>query len=98
MQITDAVPASTDGMVCVITNEAKMYMPLAELVDIEKEIARIGREIEKAKGELARAQSKLANEKFTSRAPESVVQVERDKVEKANALIANLTETLKTLQ
>ena len=75
-----------------------MYMPLAELVDIEKEIARIGREIEKAKGELARAQSKLANEKFTSRAPESVVQVERDKVEKANALIANLTETLKTLQ
>ena len=98
VQITDAVPASTDGMVCVITNEAKMYMPLAELVDIEKEIARIGREIEKAKGELARAQSKLANEKFTSRAPESVVQVERDKVEKANALIANLTETLKTLQ
>ena len=98
VQITAEAPASTDGMVCVITNEAKMYMPLAELVDIEKEIARIGKEIEKAKGELERAQAKLQNEKFVSRAPESVVNVEREKVEKANALIANLTETLNGLR
>ena len=53
--------------------------------------------LKKAQDELARAQGKLANEKFTSKAPENVVNAEREKAQKAQALIENLQESLKNL-
>jgi valyl-tRNA synthetase len=92
--ITDKAPESVEGMVNVVTNEAKLYMPLAELVDLEKERQRIEKELEKAQKELQRIEGKLSNEQFTSKAPESVVNAEREKADKARALIANLTESL----
>ncbi len=55
-------------------------------------------ELKKANDELARVEGKLGNEKFTSRAPEAVVNAEREKLEKAKALIANLTEALNELE
>lgn len=73
-------------------------MPLAELVDIAKEIERIERELKKANDEISRFENKLANEKFIARAPEAVVAAEREKAEKAKALAANLRETLATLK
>jgi valyl-tRNA synthetase len=97
LTISSQAPVNTDGMVSVVTNEAKMFMPLAELVDIEKERARIEKELKKANDDLARIENKLANEKFVSRAPENVVNAEREKAEKAKALIENLTESLKAL-
>ena len=97
LEISRNAPEDLDGLVAVVTDGAKLYMPLAELVDLEKERERIRKEIEKAQGDLARAESKLANEKFTAKAPENVVNAEREKAAKAKALIANLTESLKTL-
>jgi valyl-tRNA synthetase len=97
LEISRNAPEDLDGLVAVVTDGAKLYMPLAELVDLEKERERIRKEIEKAQGDLARAESKLANEKFTAKAPENVVNAEREKAAKAKALIANLTESLKAL-
>ena len=95
--ISTETPDSADKMVTIVTDDAKLYMPLAELVDLAKERERIGKEIKKANDELTRLESKLSNEKFISRAPEAVVAAEREKLEKAKALIENLNEALADL-
>ena len=65
-------------------------MPLSELVDLEKELERIAKEREKAVANLERIEKKLSNESFVSRAPEAVVNAEREKADKARALIEKL--------
>ena len=97
VEITSDAPENADKMVSVVTDEAKMYMPLSELVDLEKERQRILKEIDKAKADLERVEKKLSNESFVSKAPENVVNAEREKASKAKALIENLTESLNTL-
>lgn len=92
--ISGDAPAEAEGMVTVVTDEAKMYMPLAELVDLAQERARIEKELSRARDELERVRGKLANEKFTAKAPEAVVNAEREKEARAKALIENLTESL----
>ena len=98
VEISAEAPADTEGMVSVVTGSAKMFMPMAELVDIEKERARIEKELDKARAQLEAQNKKLANESFVSRAPEAVVNAERERAEKAKALIANLEESLAKLQ
>ena len=71
---------------------------MAELVDIAKELARIAAERKKAEENLQRIEAKLANESFTSRAPANVVNAEREKAEKARALIAKLDESAAAMQ
>jgi valyl-tRNA synthetase len=95
--VTAADPASSDGMVSVITDNARMFMPMAELVDIEKERERITKELENAQKQLASQDAKLSNQNFVSRAPEAVVNTEREKKAKLEALIDNLNESLKNL-
>ena len=90
-------PEKTDGMVTVITDNARMYMPMAELVDMEKEKARMEKELANAVKQLAGQIAKLSNENFVTRAPESVVNIEREKKAKLEALIENLKESLKAL-
>ena len=90
-------PEKTDGMVSVITDNARMYMPMAELVDMEKEKARMEKELANAEKQLAGQIAKLSNENFVTRAPESVVNVEREKKAKLEALIENLKASLKGL-
>ena len=97
VEVTAEVPANVDGMVNVVTNECQMYMPMAELVDIEKEKERITKELEKAHKEKEGQEKKLANEKFISKAPEHVVATERERLARAEALIANLEDSLKKL-
>ena len=75
------------------THDANIYLPLAELVDIAAELERIAKEKAKAEDNLTRIEAKLANESFTSRAPENVVNAEREKAEKARSLIAKLEES-----
>jgi valyl-tRNA synthetase len=62
-------------------------------VDVSKELERIGKELEKARKNLASLEGKLSNENFVSRAPEAVVAAEREKAEKARALIAQLEQS-----
>ncbi|MBR4078118.1 MAG: valine--tRNA ligase [Oscillospiraceae bacterium] len=97
VEVVAEVPANIDGMVGVVTNECKMYMPMAELVDIEKEKERINKELDKARKEVEGQTKKLQNEKFLAKAPEAVLIKERDRLARAEALIANLEESLKKL-
>ena len=90
-------PADVNGLVSVVTAVAKLYIPLAELVDLDAERARLAKEIEKAEKYLAGIEKKLSNEKFVAKAPEAVVQRERDNMEKTRALIGQLKESAAAL-
>jgi valyl-tRNA synthetase len=94
----DAAPADVSGMVTAVTHNATAYMPLAELVDIQAELDRIQKEIEKAQNGLRIVEQKLSNEKFVSKAPEAVVNAEREKAAKYQELIAKLEESAKAMQ
>ena len=98
ISVTSELPETTDGMVSVITDNARMFMPMAELVDLEKEKARMEKELASARKQLDGQIAKLSNEKFVSRAPEAVVNAEREKKAKLEALIENLEESLKNLK
>jgi valyl-tRNA synthetase len=95
VNVTESAPADTTGMVTVVTEVAKLYMPMAELVDLAAERARIEKELQKAQKDIENQEKKLANQNFVSRAPEHVVAAEREKLQKAQALAANLAESLK---
>ena len=91
--ILSQVPDNIDGMVCCTTADAKLYIPMGQLVDVAKELDRIGKELEKAKKNLVGILGKLNNESFTARAPEAVVNAEREKAAKAQALIRQLEQS-----
>ncbi len=91
--ILDSEPTNIDGMVCCTTADAKLFIPMGQLVDVAKELERIGKELEKAQKNLSSLEGKLSNENFTSRAPESVVADIRDKAAKAKALIEQLQQS-----
>ncbi len=95
--ILDKEPENLDGMVCCTTADAKLYIPMGQLVDVEKELDRIGKELEKAEKNLAVIEGKLNNENFVARAPENVVNAEREKAQKARDLIAQLNESKQAL-
>ena len=86
-------PENLEGMVTCATADAKLYIPMGQLVDIAKELERIAKELEKARKNLAALNGKLSNENFVSRAPESVVAAEREKARKAADLIASLEQS-----
>jgi Valyl-tRNA synthetase len=94
LTITDAAPSDTEGMVSVVTNDARLYMPLSELVDLQKERERIEKEIKTATENLARIEGKLSNQGFLAKAPEAVVATEKERAEKLKALIENLNGSL----
>ncbi len=98
VQVCAAAPEGHEDMVSCVTADAELLMPMNQLVDVEKELERIGRELEKARKNLASIEGKLQNEKFVSRAPEPVVRAEKEKAEKAKALIAQLEEAGKRLK
>ena len=91
--VLDKEPENIDGMVCCTTADAKLFIPMGQLVDVAKELERIGKELEKARKNLAGIEGKLSNENFTARAPEAVVNAEREKAAKARDLIAQLEES-----
>ena len=86
-----------EDAVSALLPEAAIYMPLAELVDIEKERARLQKEVKRLEGELARVNGMLNNEKFVSRAPEAKIQEERDKKEKYTQMMNQVKERLAQL-
>ena len=86
-----------EDAVSALLPEAAIYMPLAELVDIEKERERLQKEVKRLEGELARVNVMLNNEKFVSRAPEAKIQEERDKKEKYTQMMNQVKERLAQL-
>ena len=91
-------PEGHENMVCVVTNDAKLYIPLEELIDFEKELARLEKEKANCLKQIAMFEGKLSNEAFVSRAPEKVVVEQREKLEKNRALLAQLEESEKRLR
>ena len=95
--VTTDAPADVNGLVGVVTAAAKLYIPLAELVDLEAERKRLTKEIEKAEKYLSGIEKKLSNEGFIAKAPEAVIQRERENMEKTRALIVQLKDSLAAL-
>ena len=93
MKLLDAEPSNLDGMVTITTSDAKLYIPMGQLVDVEKELSRITKELENQRKFLASLEAKLSNEKFVARAPEAVVNAEREKAQKTKDLIAQLEQS-----
>ena len=92
---TDTVDAQ--GMVVVTTHAARLYLPLAELVDLEKEKARIQKELDKNRKELDKLETKLNNPGFVNKAPAQVVEAERERAGKLKALLVKLEESAAAL-
>ncbi len=86
-----------DDAVSAVTADAVMYMPFAELVDIEKEIARLQKEEKRLAGELKRSNGMLSNERFVSKAPAEKIAEERAKLEKYTSMMEQVQKQLATL-
>ncbi|MBQ9497619.1 MAG: valine--tRNA ligase, partial [Selenomonadaceae bacterium] len=80
-----------------VIDGAEIYLPLAGLIDTEKEIARLTKELEKIRKGAASTAGKLNNERFVSKAPAEVVQAERDKLSAAEEKISSLEQRIKQL-
>ena len=91
-------PKGYEDMAGAVTADARLYMPMSQLVDVAKELDRISKELEKARKNLEATEGKLSNEKFTARAPEAVVNAEREKAEKFRALLEQLAESKARLE
>ena len=78
-------------------HKAVIYIPFAELVDVEKEIERLRAEEKRLNGELARSNGMLNNEKFVSRAPEAKIAEERAKLEKYTQMMEQVKARLAQL-
>ena len=87
-----------DDAVSVVTGTATVYIPLEELVDKEKEIARLTAESRKMDAEIARCEGMLNNPGFVSRAPEAKIQEEKAKLEKYEQMMAQVMERLNQLK
>ena len=81
----------------IVTPLGKISIPMGELIDFDKERARLTAEIEKVDAEIARAEGKLANKGFTDKAPAALVEKEREKLEKYRELRKGLVESLAAL-
>ncbi len=83
------------GMVAVVTHAAQLFIPLGELVDLEKEKARMEKELKKQSAELDKLNAKLNNPGFVNKAPAQVVEAEKERAAQLTELVAKLEEQLK---
>jgi valyl-tRNA synthetase len=86
---TTAVTAVFDG--------GEIFMPLEDLIDIEKEIVRLRNEQQNLEKELDRVRGKLANEAFVSKAPEKIINAEKEKLARYEAMYQSTAERLEIL-
>jgi valyl-tRNA synthetase len=86
------------GAVQIVLDEATLALPLAGIIDVDAEQKRLKREIDKVGSEIRQLDAKLANEKFVSRAPEHVVEEQRERKVEAEAIAAKLEQALKRLE
>ena len=87
-----------DGAVTIVTPDAKVFIQMGELVDVEAERRRLEKELATAQKGYDNAQAKLSNEKFISKAPQKVVDGVRANAEKLKAHIALIHQSLEALQ
>ncbi|MBQ6811197.1 MAG: class I tRNA ligase family protein, partial [Firmicutes bacterium] len=93
--LTDDAPK---GCAAAILGDIRIYLPLAGLIDMDKEKARLAKEMEKTEKEIARLSGKLNNQGFLAKAPAEVVEGEKAKLEDAEKRLAGFKETLAILE
>ncbi len=98
IEFVDAAPANVESMVSVVTKGAQVYMPMGELVDFEKERARLQKEKAKVQKDIDFVMKKLNNPGFVAKAPEAVIAQEREKAAKYQELMEKLDASLAALQ
>ena len=96
VEIADAF-GDLGNTVTIVTNDAKIYIPLGDLVDFEAEAKRLQKELAAAEEKLAFINKKLDNPSVVNKAPEKVVQQNRDEAAKLTEKIANLRSSLENL-
>ena len=87
-----------DGAVTIVTADAKIYIPMDELVDKEAELKRLNKELETTKKLLAQDEGKLNNAGFMAKAPEKVIEKIKSQAEKEREKIAMITAAIETLK
>ena len=87
-----------ENAMAAVVNGAKVYLPLKGLIDVEKELARLQKELDGAEKEAKRAAGKLSNQNFLSKAPAEVVEKEKTKQTEVLARIDGLKERMETLR
>ena len=85
------IPGSDIHVVC---QRAEAVIPLSSMIDVDKEKTRIAKEMERVKGDIARSEGKLNSSGFVAKAPEKVVEEERDKLQTAQEMLKKLEERL----
>lgn len=93
----DTANIASDAVSTIISN-ATLYIPFAELVDIDKEIERLTKERKKLESEVERVNKKLANPGFVAKAPERVLEEEKAKKEKYEGMLKGVLERLEGLK
>lgn len=86
-----------ENLVSLVVKGGELFIPLLDLVDKEKELERLNKEKDKLKSEIERVQKKLSNEKFVSKAPESVVEEEKAKGEKYKSMLEAILLRIESL-
>jgi valyl-tRNA synthetase len=85
------------GAVQIVLDEATVLLPLAEVIDLDQERARLEREINKAEGEIAKIDKKLANQQFLAKAPPDVIATQHERRAESAQLRDRLAAALKRL-
>ena len=86
------------GAVQVITDAAKIYIPMAELIDMAKELERLNKEKEQCEKQALGLEARLQNPGFVNKAPENVVAAERDRLAKLKEKLAKLEESIAAMK
>ncbi len=95
--VVTVAEAPTKGAVQVVVDEATVLLPLAEVIDLNQEKARLAKEIAKLSGEIDKVEKKLGNQAFVAKAPPEVVEEQRERRDEWAAARAKLTEALERL-
>ena len=98
VSLTEKYIGETTGMVQVITDAARGFIPMMELIDREKELARLNKEKEVAEKDIAMFQRQLSNEGFVNKAPAQVVEEIRQKLARATEKLARVEESIAALR
>jgi len=97
IDIIEDVPADADKMVNMVAAGMRLFLPMGDLVDREKELARLNAELKKAEDNIKRIEAKLSNESFVSKAPAEVVDVQRRKLAEAKANVESIKASINNL-
>ena len=94
LSIVASIPARPKAAATLVIGDIEVFIPLAGLIDLDAERARLSKDLESAVADAERKRTRLSDESFTGKAPAAVVQKERDFLSNLEAQIARLTQRL----